>query len=49
MGVSAFVLEYRLGPKYRHPIPLGDAQRALRLVRHRAQELGLACERGGCS
>jgi hypothetical protein len=26
-GISAFVLRYRLGPKYRHPVELGDAQR----------------------
>jgi acetyl esterase/lipase len=38
-GISAFVLKYRLGSGgYRHPIMLGDAQRALRLVRSRAQE-----------
>jgi acetyl esterase/lipase len=38
-GISAFVLKYRLGPAgYRHPIMLGDAQRAIRLVRHRAAE-----------
>ena len=37
-GISAFVLRYRLGPKYRHPIMLGDAQRALRTVRARAAE-----------
>ena len=41
MGVSAFVLKYRLGPKYRHPIQLGDAQRAVRLVRSRASEFGV--------
>ena len=29
-GVAAFVLRYRLGPRYHHPIELGDAQRALR-------------------
>jgi acetyl esterase/lipase len=40
-GVAAFVLKYRLGPRYRHPIPLGDAQRAVRLVRTRAAEFGL--------
>jgi len=28
LGVSAFVLKYRLGPKYHHPVELGDAQRA---------------------
>src|SRR6185436_4681993 len=36
IGVSAFVLQYRVGPRYRHPAPLQDAQRALRLVRSRA-------------
>ena len=33
IGVSAFVLKYRLGPRYHHPIELGDAQRAIRTVR----------------
>jgi acetyl esterase/lipase len=33
IGVSAFVLKYRLGPRYHHPAPLNDAQRALRWVR----------------
>jgi acetyl esterase/lipase len=47
MGVSAFVLKYRLGPKYRHPIELGDAQRAIRLVRTRAQEFGVLPDRVG--
>jgi acetyl esterase/lipase len=46
-GVTAFVLKYRLGPKYRHPIELGDAQRAIRLVRARAKELGVAPDRIG--
>src|SRR5262249_39161625 len=32
-GVAGFVLKYRLGPRYRHPAPLDDAQRALRYVR----------------
>ena len=36
VGVSACVLDYRVRP-YRHPIPLGDAQRAIRTVRHRAK------------
>jgi acetyl esterase/lipase len=35
-GVIAFVLKYRLGPKYHHPIELGDAQRALRTLRANA-------------
>jgi acetyl esterase/lipase len=38
-GVTCFVLKYRLGSKgYRHPIMLGDAARAVRLVRARAAE-----------
>jgi acetyl esterase/lipase len=38
MGITAFVLRYRLGPKYHHPVELGDAQRAIRLVRAGAKE-----------
>jgi acetyl esterase/lipase len=37
-GVAGFVLKYRLGPKYHHPIEIGDAQRAIRMVRAAAQE-----------
>jgi acetyl esterase/lipase len=37
-GIAAFVLRYRLGPRYHHPAPLQDAQRALRIVRSRAKE-----------
>ena len=47
MGVSAFVLKYRLGPKYHHPIELGDAQRAMRIVRSRAQSFGVVPTRIG--
>jgi acetyl esterase/lipase len=38
LGVAAFVLRYRLGPKYHHPIELGDAQRAIQLLRAKATE-----------
>ncbi len=38
IGVTAFVLQYRLGPRYHHPAPLQDAQRAIRFVRARAAE-----------
>jgi acetyl esterase/lipase len=41
-GVAAFVLKYRLGPIYHHPIELGDAQRAIRLVRLNAKAFGIA-------
>jgi acetyl esterase/lipase len=47
LGISAFVLKYRLGPRYHHPVELGDAQRALRLVRSRAQEFGIRPNRVG--
>jgi acetyl esterase/lipase len=47
IGVSAFVLRYRLGPKYRHPIELGDAQRAVRWVRSRAGQFGVEPDRVG--
>ena len=47
LGVTAFVLKYRLGPKYHHPIELGDAQRAMRLVRSRAKKLGFEADRIG--
>ena len=47
MGVTAFVLKYRLGPRYHHPIELGDAQRAIRLVRARAAEFGIQPDRVG--
>jgi len=47
LGVSAFVLQYRVGPRYRHPAPLQDAQRALRLVRSRARDLAIDPARVG--
>jgi acetyl esterase/lipase len=47
LGVSAFVLQYRLGERYRHPAPLQDAQRAIRLVRSRAKEWGVDPARVG--
>jgi acetyl esterase/lipase len=47
LGVTAFVLKYRLGPKYHHPIELGDAQRAIRTVRSRAAEYRVMPDRVG--
>jgi acetyl esterase/lipase len=47
LGVAAFVLKYRLGPRYHHPIELGDAQRAVRLVRAQATELSVDPARVG--
>jgi len=47
LGIAAFVLRYRLGPGYHHPIELGDAQRAIRIVRSRAAEWHIAPDRIG--
>jgi acetyl esterase/lipase len=47
LGIAAFVLRYRLGPQYRHPVELGDAQRAIRMVRARAAEWHIAPDRIG--
>lgn len=45
-GITALVLRYRLSP-YRHPIPLNDAQRAIRYARAHAEKLGIAPNRIG--
>jgi acetyl esterase/lipase len=47
LGVTAFVLKYRISPHYQHPAPLNDAQRAIRLVRSRANEWKLDPKRIG--
>ena len=46
-GISAFVVRYRLGPRYHHPAPLQDAQEAIRLVRARAAQYGVDPKRIG--
>lgn len=40
LGIAAFMLRYRLAP-YRHPVPLQDAQRAIRTVRAQATAWGV--------
>jgi acetyl esterase/lipase len=47
IGVAAFVLKYRLGPRYHHPAPLDDAQRALRYVRLNAAKFRIDHDRVG--
>ena len=47
LGISAFVLKYRLGPTYHHPIEIGDATRAMRTVRARAAEFHVDPNRVG--
>jgi len=46
-GIAAFVLKYRLGPRYHHPAPLDDAQHALRYVRVHADEFRIRADRVG--
>lgn len=46
LGVHAFVLKYRVAP-YRHPVELGDAQRALRWVRANSARFGVDTARVG--
>jgi len=47
LGVTAFVLKYRLAPRYRHPAMLEDARRAMRVIRQRAKEFGIDASRVG--
>ena len=46
LGLHAFVCDYRVSP-WRHPQPLNDAQRALRLIRHHAAEWKIDPQRLG--
>ncbi len=46
-GVAAFVLKYRLGPKFHHPSQLDDAQAAIRIVRSQAASFGVLPNRIG--
>mgnify|MGYP001328639313 CR=1 FL=1 len=47
LGISAFVLKYRLGMRYHQPAPLQDAARAIRIVRSRANEWNVDVNRIG--
>jgi len=46
-GITGIVLQYRLHPKYHHPAPLNDSQRAIRYVRAHAESLKLSPSRIG--
>ena len=47
LGIAAFVLKYRLGPKYNHPAQISDVQRAIRIVREGAWRYGVRPDRIG--
>jgi len=46
-GVTAFVLNYRLGKRYPFPVALTDAQRAIRFVRANARRWGISTDKIG--
>jgi acetyl esterase/lipase len=46
-GVTAFLLNYRVGAKSRLPVPLMDGQRAVRFVRAHADKFGVDPQRIG--
>jgi acetyl esterase/lipase len=41
IGIAAFIVSYRRGEDYKHPIPLTDARKALQTVRDRSDEWGV--------
>ena len=45
-GISAFVLDYRVAP-YKHPYPMLDAQRAIRMVRYHASKWNILPDKIG--
>lgn len=47
LGITGFVLKYRLGPTYHHPAEMDDVQRAIRYVRAHAKEWNLDPHRIG--
>lgn len=46
-GIAAFALRYRVGERYHSSVSLLDGLRAVRLVRQRATEFGVAADRIG--
>ena len=47
VGIRAFVLRYRVGPKYHSTVSLLDGQRAIRYVRHNSERFGIDPNRLG--
>jgi acetyl esterase/lipase len=47
LGIAAFVLKYRLGPRYHYPAETDDGLRAVRYVREHAVEYGVRPDRVG--
>jgi len=50
LGIAAYVVKYRLPVYgYKHPAPLHDAQRAMRIIRQNAEEWGVDVAKVGVS
>ena len=47
IGVTAFILKYRLPATHKHPAQLDDALRAIRWVRHNADAFGIDADKIG--
>jgi acetyl esterase/lipase len=47
LGITAFVLKYRLGPRYSYPAISLDAVRAVRFVRHEAEQWNIKTNKIG--
>jgi acetyl esterase/lipase len=47
IGVNAYVLKYRLAPRYKHPAMMQDVQRAIQHVRAHADQYHVAADRIG--
>lgn len=46
-GIAGFMLRYRIAPRYGHPAPMQDVQRAIRTVRARGETWGVDPHRIG--
>jgi acetyl esterase/lipase len=48
-GYTTFAINHRAAPRFSYPDPIEDAQRAVRFVRHRADEYGIRADRIGAT
>ncbi len=46
-GYTVFNVNHRAAPRFRHPAPLEDVQRAVRFIRHNARQYGIDPDRIG--
>ncbi len=47
LGIAAFVLKYRIAPRYHYPAEIEDGERAVRFVRFHAHDYSISPERIG--